>query len=323
LIRTLTANPSVDRTLTVAEPLVAGRVLRAASVREDAGGKGLNVARAVHQAGLAVEAVFPAHPGDPLLPLLDPGLPTVVVPIANRTRTNLTLVTDPGVTTKINEPGPPLADAEVAALTAAIVGRTQPGDAVMLSGSLAPGLPDDYYVTLTRELRARGAWVGVDTADAPLAALVAALAEGAAPDFLAPNALELGQATGLGDLDTAAARGDLDAVRAAAETLTDMGVGEVLVTLGSRGALLVTGEGTWVAPAAPARVLSTVGAGDSAVAGYLIARARGGNPGERLAWAVAYGTAAVALPGTAIPGPADVDVDRRTVRRERSVESFR
>jgi len=322
MIRTLTANPSVDRTLTLDVPFALGQVLRVASVRDDAGGKGLNVARAVFGAGLDVEAVLPAGPRDTVLSLIDdaPGarLPYVAVPIAGRARTNITLVTPPDDTTKINEPGPRLSLAEARALAEAVVAPTASGDIVMLSGSLAPGLPDDFYVGLVRALHQRGAWVGVDTSDAPLAALAAALSagNGCAPDFMKPNSSELAQLTG-GVADTweaDAAAGDVSALRQAAQALRARGVAEVLVTLGGSGALLATASGAWYSPTPHVSVASTVGAGDCAVGGYLIARAHGRPPVERLAWAVAYGAAAVALPGTGIPTPDDVHPDVAAVR---------
>lgn len=85
------------------------------------------------------------------------------------------------------------------------------------------------------------------------------------------------------------------------------------MTLGGAGAVLVTDEGAWFAPSPDAPVVSTVGAGDSAVAGYLIAKSQDASPQERLALAVAYGAVAVSLPGTTIPARADVHEDASTV----------
>ena len=102
-------------------------------------------------------------------------------------------------------------------------------------------------------------------------------------------------------------------MRDAALDLHRSGVGDVLVTLGGAGAVLVTDEGAWFAPSPDAPRVSTVGAGDSAVAGYLIAKSSGLAPQERLALAVAYGAVAVSLPGTTIPARADVHEDVSTV----------
>lgn len=315
MIITLTANPSLDRTVTLTGELTPGGVHRIATDTTQPGGKGINVALGVQRAGLETLAVFQADPGDPLLALLDSaGLAYRTSPLAGRVRTNITVLGG-SVTTKINEPGAVLSAGEVAALEDSLVSAVSAGDTVMLSGSLAPGLPDDEYARLIRKLRPVGAWVGVDTSDAPLAALASNFAD-AAPDFLKPNAEELGQLTGRDGvaLEEAADNGDVSAVRDAAVALHERGVGDVLVTLGGAGAVLATSEGVWYAPSPTVTVVSTVGAGDSATAGYLIARAAGLTPAERLANAVAYGSAAVSLPGTTIPAPDQVHPDPAAVR---------
>ncbi len=310
MIITLTANPSLDRTVTLPSELVPGGVHRIETDRIQPGGKGINVALGVQQAGLETLAVFQASKTDPLLDLLkQAGLPCRVSPINGRVRTNITVLAG-GVTTKINEPGEPLSGEEIAALERTLIDVVSDGDTIMLSGSLAPGLPVDEYARLVRELRAKGAWVGVDTSDAPLVALAEQF-ETSAPDFLKPNAEELGQLTGRDgvELEAAAARGELDVIRDAALALRERGVGEVLVTLGGSGAVLATEEGSWYAPSPDVDVVSTVGAGDSATAGYLIARVGGLTPPERLAYANAYGSVAVSLPGTTIPRPDQVHPD--------------
>ncbi len=315
MIITLTANPSLDRTVSLSGALVPGGVHRIVSDRTGPGGKGINVALGVARAGLDTLAVFPADEGDPLLGLVDrAGLPHRATPLGGRVRTNLTVLSDPDVTTKINEPGPTLTQEQVEALETALADAVADGDIAMLSGSLAPGLPVDEYARLVPALRARGVWVGVDTSDAPLVALAEAGREGA-PDFLKPNAEELGQLTGADGaaLEAQAKAGEVAGVRDAARRLHDAGVSDVLVTLGGAGAVLVTAGGAWYAPSPDAPVVSTVGAGDSAVAGYLIARAQGGEGPDRLALAVAYGAVAVSLPGTTIPMRDQVHPDVSTV----------
>ena len=89
----------------------------------------------------------------------------------------------------------------------------------------------------------------------------------------------------------------------AARSLVDRGVGAVLATLGAHGAVLVNRDGAWHATPPPTTVVSTVGAGDSSLFGYLLGDLRRHGPAERLALAVAYGSAAAGLPGTTIPNP--------------------
>nr|WP_245354754.1 1-phosphofructokinase family hexose kinase [Brachybacterium sacelli] len=304
----MTANPSRDRTIDLGGALTPGGVHRIAGETMQPGGKGVNVALGVHRAGLDVTAILPAAPSDPLLSLLAAeGLPHRASPVAGRVRTNLTVLSTPQLTTKLNEPGDALSAAEIADLEQLLLDAVGPGDLVMLSGSLATGMPVDEYVRLIDRLRALGARAGVDTSDGPLEAIASAL-DTAAPDFLKPNAEELGQIVGIGGerLEEQAAVGDLEAVRDAALMLHDRGVATVLVTLGGSGALLATEGEAWYSPAPVVPVVSTVGAGDCATAGYLIARARGEDPAHRLARALAYGTAAVGLPGTTIPRPEQV-----------------
>ncbi|MCI1675700.1 MAG: 1-phosphofructokinase family hexose kinase [Ancrocorticia sp.] len=315
MIVTLTANPSIDRTVTLSGKLVPGGVHRIVEDRTQPGGKGINVALGVHRAGLPVSAVFQARSDDPLVNLLKKAeLPYRNSPVSGPVRTNLTIVGG-NVTTKINEPGTQLTAAECEALEEALMAAISPTDTIMLSGSLAPGFPADEYARLVRRIRPVGAWIGVDTSDEPLAALAEHLGD-SAPDFVKPNADELGQLTGHdgGAIEDAVTRGDFSEIHDAVQWLRSRGVSEVLVTLGGAGAVLATAEGTWYAPSPNVRVVSTVGAGDSATAGYIIARAAKRDAPERLALATAYGAAAVSMPGTTIPSPQDVHPDFAAVR---------
>jgi 1-phosphofructokinase len=97
--------------------------------------------------------------------------------------------------------------------------------------------------------------------------------------------------------------------------LIAQGVESVLVTLGPHGAVLVTGAGAWHAVPPPTTVVSTVGAGDSSLFGYLLGDVTGRDPDQRLALAVAYGSAAAGLPGTTIPHPRQVQPELVRVTR--------
>ncbi|MGY5766351.1 1-phosphofructokinase family hexose kinase [Brachybacterium sp. DNPG3] len=319
MILTLTPNPSLDRTVELAVDLVPGGVHRIVSDTVQVGGKGVNVALGLARAGARTLAVVPVGPSDPFLALLErTGVPHRTSAVAGRVRTNLAVVDPSGTTTKINEPGTAISADELLALEATLDGAVSDGDLVMASGSLAPGMPTDWYAHLVSSLHRRGAAVGVDTSDAPLVALAEAWRAdpSAAPDLIKPNAEELGQLAGLDGvaLERSAEEGDLTRVAEAARALVAQGVGAVLVTLGAAGGLLATAEGAWACPAESGPVRSTVGAGDSAAAGYLAGRELGESEPERLARAVAYGTAAVALPGTTIPSPEQVRPRPRVVR---------
>ena len=304
MIVTVTANPSADRAIELTEPLVPGEVQRAASSREDAGGKGVNVARVVAAAGAPARAVVPVNDHDPYRLLLDDaGVELDIVPVNGRVRANLTITDPRGETTKLNLPGAELSAAEESALTAGVVAAAEGATWLVLAGSLPPGVAATFYADLITAVRTR--WgsaaprVAVDASGAALAAVVAT----ARPDLIKPNHEELAELVGedpSGDVDAIA-----EATRRAASLVPERAA-SALVTLGADGALLFTAEGIWRGRAPRIQVASTVGAGDSSLAGYLLADLEGASAPERLARSIAYGAAAASLPGTQAPTPADL-----------------
>ncbi|GAB4097982.1 hexose kinase [Sinomonas halotolerans] len=320
MIVTLTANPSLDRTVELGAPLERGEVQRAVSVRQESGGKGVNVSRALKTSGLATLAVLPGDAEDPVLAgLRATQVPFAALPIGAPLRSNVALTEPDGVTTKVNEPGPELTAGQVQDLVALLVDRSRGASWVVLAGSLPPGVPADFYAAVAERLRAGAAADGgpspkiaVDSSGGPLAASLAGR-----PDLLKPNADELAElaaAVGLPDVGSPA---ELEAspelAAKAARALVDAGVGAVLATLGSKGAVLVTPEGAWHATHAPIRAVSTVGAGDSSLAGYLLAETHGADSVGRLRQAVAHGAAAASLPGSTVPSEDQTDPSAVTV----------
>ncbi|MGI8644745.1 MAG: 1-phosphofructokinase family hexose kinase [Nocardioides sp.] len=306
MILTLTPNPSIDRTIELAGPLARGEVQRVTSVVSQGGGKGVNISRAAVTAGIASIAVLPAGKDDPFVhELLSAGIDCRPSRPAGEVRVNLTITEPDGTTTKLNSPGATMTPDHLDALSRALLNRAPSVAWVVLAGSLPPGAPDDFYAGLVSALRGGPARVAVDTSEAPLAALVDALPD-SAPDLMKPNGEEL--ASFAGD-DAGLLECDPRAAAKAARTLVDRGVGAVLATLGSNGAVLVTAEGSWHASPPPTTVVSTVGAGDSSLFGYLLGSLRDLPPADRIALAVAYGSAAAGLPGTTIPEPGQVRPD--------------
>lgn len=315
MIVTVTPNPSIDRTVTLPGELVRGAVHRVGSVSSEPGGKGVNVARALTLAGLDVVAVLPAGEHDPILAELRAiGVAFHAVPVAAGVRTNLAITENDGTTTKINEPGATIAAADIAGLARAVIDRASSARWVVLSGSIPPGMSQSWYADMVAALRPLGCKVAVDTSDGPLAALAADL-ERAAPDLIKPNSEELAGLAGVTaeSLENAVARGDAEPVVTAARHLIDRGVGAVLATLGAAGAVLVDADGAWLATPPPISPRSTVGAGDSSLAGYVRADVEGAVAPQRLRMAVAYGGGAAALPGSALPSPAQLNLDGVTV----------
>jgi 1-phosphofructokinase len=302
MIVTLTPNPSVDRTVALASALDRGAVIRADSVTAQSGGKGVNISRAAVAAGVPTIAVLPAEKDDPyVLELLRDGIDCRPERPVGPVRVNITITEPDGTTTKINSPGATVDRPALDRLERAVHQRAQHARWVVLAGSLPPGAPADWYAELVADLAATPALVAVDTSGEPLVALAAQVAAGgAAPDLMKPNGEELASLTGA---DPASVEADPLAAADAAKVLVDRGVGAVLATLGAGGAVLVTSAGAWHAAPPPTTVVSTVGAGDSSLFGYLLGDLRDEPPAERLRLAVAYGSAAAALPGTTIPTP--------------------
>ena len=309
-IVTLTANPSFDRTVALPGPLERGAVVRVDAMTSQAGGKGVNISRAAVGAGLPSVAVLPALSDDPFVRELEgAGIDCRTARPAGAIRVNLTLTEPDGTTTKLNGPGAAVDAEHLDDLAATLVGAAAGGSWTVLAGSLPPGAPKGFYAELVSRLRGISR-VAVDTSEWALAALVDRLPD-SAPDLLKPNAEELASVTGTDDAQLEA---DPGSAAKAARTLVDRGVGAVLATLGAHGAVLVDGDGAWHAPAPPTTVVSTVGAGDCTLFGYLLAEQRGLPAPDRLALAVAYGSAAAGLPGTTIPGPDDLHPERVAVQ---------
>jgi 1-phosphofructokinase len=301
MIVTLTPNPSVDRTVTLTGALQRGGVQRAESVTSQSGGKGVNISRAAVAADVPTIAVLPADEDDPfVLELLRAGIDCRPERPAGAIRVNLTLTEPDGTTTKVNTPGAVVDQADLDRLAAAVIRRAEQAEWVVLAGSLPPGAPATWYADL----------VAVDTSGEPLVAVARRL-EGHAPSLMKPNGEELASITGG---DAAVIEADPAAAASAAGLLVEKGVGAVLATLGGSGAVLVTSDGCWHATPPPTTVVSTVGAGDSSLFGYLLGDLRGKEPADRLRLAVAYGSAAAGLPGTTIPTPTHVRADGVDVR---------
>jgi 6-phosphofructokinase 2 len=166
---------------------------------------------------------------------------------------------------------------------------------VVASGSLPPGVPEDFYAQLATRLAAAGLQLVLDTSGAPLAAALRA-----GVHLVKPSLRELQEVTG-GALDS------LDQRLAACRSLVRDGRAAIVaLSLGAEGALLVAGTGAWHAPALQVQVLSTIGAGDSFVGGLVFALARGDDLPQALRQGMAASAAALLSGGTALCHPADV-----------------
>jgi 1-phosphofructokinase len=298
VIITVTLNPSLDRTLFVDE-LVPGTVLRTSTPTLEPGGKGVNVSRALSANAIASVAVLPIGGGEgtELRRLLDAsGVHARFVPVSGRTRSNITIAQTDGTVTKLNEPGFPLADDDVETLTRVLRTIVSAGDWVVISGSVPPDFGARQFETLIAALTALDACLAIDTSGD---ALVASLA--ARPRLIKPNRDELAELVGRPVASIAEAI-------AAAEEVHARGIEYVLVSLGADGAVLVSEHGSIVGESHVAEPRSAVGAGDCFLAGFLVKFADDERDLEAaLIEALAWGAAAASLPGSAVPGPSDID----------------
>lgn len=281
MIVTLTPTPSIDRTVTL-DRLVRGAVNRTSAARVEASGKGVNVTRVLVARGYGSIAVLPVGgaEGNQLLELLD-GIQTRAIPISRPVRVNLSVVLPGGETTKLNEPGAELSPEEQASLIDAAASACRGARWLVVSGSL-PANAGTLMARAVEAGHAAGAKVAVDTSGD---ALKAAIAAGA--DLIAPNADELAAVSGT------AVRTTADVVKIARDLAP---TALSLVSMGAYGAVLATADGWWHARPPRIGVVNTVGAGDSLLAGFL---AEEGPEPQRLARAVAWGTSACLVAGTA------------------------
>ncbi len=301
MIITVTPNPAIDITLEV-DNLELGEVNRTTDKHRDPAGKGINVARALSKNGHKTIAVFPADAVNGswiVRALAEEGVETFTTPMLGEVRNNYTIVDGQGQTTKINEPGPVMTPAEIDALLEKVEWRLDDHPTwLVAAGSLPRGVDADFLVELGNRAAAKHVRFAVDTSGASLARITGA----GSPDLIKPNIDELSELVGH-SLETVG-----DVVDAARSVLPN---GDTLVSLGEHGALLVSPDAVVWAGHPPVTVDSTVGAGDSTLAGYLSVSAQGDFPSVNhaaLATAVAWGSAAVSLPATTVPGPTDIDV---------------
>jgi len=297
-IVTMTINPAVDLFVDV-ERIEPTKKMRCSSPKRDPGGGGINVARVAFRLGGDVTAIYPAGGalGKLLHKLLDrEGINSVVAPSHVETRENFTAFeTASGEQYRFVLPGSTLHRAEWEACLDKLTTFAGKPAFVVASGSIPPGVPDDFFARVVREAKRRGARSVVDTSGE---ALKEAIAEGV--DIIKPNLNELGEFTGR-KLDSDAACVD------ACRTLIDAGrVQMVALTQGADGALLVTKDRALKAQPMAIEVVSAVGAGDSFLGGLVWALAQGQPPDEAFRVAIAAGSAAVMSAGTELCRETDV-----------------
>lgn len=290
MIYTVTLNPALDKTVEIPS-LTADRVNRIASVRTDPGGKGINVSKVIQKLGSESTAVgiLGGDTGRAISrALIAMGIRTGFWFAEGETRTNLKII-DPvnHTNTDLNEPGLMVSEEILDGLLQELILKIHEGDIVVLSGSLPKGAPKDTYGVWVRACKKAGAKVFLD-ADGEL--LQAGME--AAPYLIKPNDHELCALLGK-NLET------LEELEAAAHSLMEQyKIEKVVISMGSKGALYVTGEGTIYAKGLKVTVGSTVGAGDSVVAALAVAEEAGKGLEDTVRLSMASGAANVMCSGT-------------------------
>ena len=297
-IVTVTINPAVDVSTTVdrVEPV---RKLRCRAERREPGGGGINVARVINRFGADVVAVYAAGgvTGQMLQGLVErEGVAARQVAVAGMTRESFTVLDE---TTQAEYrfvlPGPELSEPEWGACIEEVQRLTSRDDDIIASGSLALGVPEDFYARLATAAKTSGCRFIVDASGPPLRR---ALEAGV---YLAkPNLREL-----QGILDEPL-EDRQSQVRACRRVIEQGGAEIIALTLGSEGALIVTRDAAWFSEPMPVKVISSVGAGDSFLGALVWSLSSGGDLADALRCAVAAGSAALLAPGTQLCRPEDV-----------------
>ena len=297
-IITVTLNPAMDKTIKV-DKLELGRVNRISDVRYDIGGKGINVSEVLMSFGIKSIATgfLGGHHAETFKSqLMKKGIETKFFKILESTRTNTKIIdTATGVCTDINEPGPHIPEEVLERFIQSFKIMCRKDDIIVLTGGASQSVPRDIYKTLTEIAKSQGGFVILD-ADGDL------LKHGveAGPDIIKPNQYEFCQLDNKENLTK-------DEMLELAERLRANGVGKILISLGSKGAMYITKYGTYYAPSVDVDVISPVGAGDAMVAALVHSRLQGLDDEQTLRYAVACGAATVTLEGTQVCTAAQVN----------------
>jgi 6-phosphofructokinase 2 len=299
-IVTLTINPALDVTVPV-DKVVSGPKLRCGAPRLDPGGGGINVARVLHRLGVPTVALYAVGglTGGRLRALIDQeGFAHRPIAVAGETRQSFTAQErNTGRQYRFVLPGPELSANEWQGLLETTIELAEETDLAVASGSLPPGVPDDFYARLADALDERGVRLILDSSGPGLATTLAR----AHVHLVKPNINEIVELAGE---ELAWPEGQADwASRLIAQGRSDI----VLVTHGADGALVVTGDRRVRVKPPAMQVQSAVGAGDSFTGGLCAGLVRGQSVIEASAFGMAAAAATLLTPGTELCHPQDVE----------------
>ncbi len=294
MILTVTLNPCVDHTVFV-ESLKLGDTNRVLRVESDAGGKGVNLSRVAVEMGAKSVAIgfLGGGPGHVVKKSLEQqGVDHDFVEIADETRTNFNVENAKGdPPTTFNAPGPEVSKQEWEALIKHLQSHVRDATWVALGGSLPLGVPKDAFRILGDVVKKGGKRLVLDADGEPFL-------EGlkANPDFVKPNSKEAERWLGR-SIET-----EDQAVEAAKEIYARIGKGDRIAVLsrGKRGAILACAQGVYLGKSPDLHEKSTIGSGDSLIAGFLVHLEKDAPIEEAFAWGIAAGAATALTDGSEI-----------------------
>lgn len=305
-VLTVTLNPAIDYTIQVPDFRVDD-VNRASSGRRDPGGKGINLATALSQGGLKTAvtgflgksncAIFTEH-------FKANGLEDNFIYVDGPTREGIK-VADPKnmITTDINFKGFSLTPGEINKFRTQFTGQIEGCDYVVMAGSIPEGVPETFYADLAVIAKAAGAFVAVDTSGLPLKKVI----ESGAVDLIKPNLDELTEI-----YPDELTIGDQDKALSGLIKKILKNVRMVALTMGAEGSRLYIDENVYQATAARIAVKSTVGAGDTFLAGFICGLAKEQNAEDALLTAVCWTSSKLTKfgPGLSKEQPPEVFADK-------------
>lgn len=294
MITAISMNPSFDRTVEV-DSLALGEVNRIRSVRQDVGGKGINVAVVAHRLGLEARCMGCAGRDgiERIQAALErEGIDHAFLPVEGAVRTNMKIVSRNGSgVTELNEPGTPLSETDRERFFEAVRNKAQDSSYFVMTGSLPPGCPECTYRDLMRT-------VGSVPCILDVGGAALNIGVEARPFMIKPNLQELEASVGM-ELRT------MRAIRDAARSYVRRGVQYVVVSMGSMGAMCVSESSALFAASLKVDVKSTVGAGDAMIGGLLKGLQMEDTMPRAFRYGVAAGAASVMTEGTQLIIPSD------------------
>ena len=284
MLLTVTLNPCLDRIYSIAD-FAPGNIYRPEYPAIRAGGKGVNVARVYSLlGGNAACAGFLGGISGHFFQneLKREGICDYFLPCSGETRTKIAVSdTVTGVETEINEPGPFITQEDLCAFLADLerIVDEMPVRYLALCGSLPPGVPDDFYVSMANCAQERGILTITDTSGTALSSIIRN-----GYGIVKPNRDEASKFYG-------EALSNMDIMKEVSHAILQCGISVVMITLGGAGAVLFTGDSAWRSCPPEVHKKHALGSGDAFMAGYFMALEEKRDTPDALKLATAVGTA--------------------------------